>query len=356
MASPSSPRRRAASRAPKSASLATIAATAGVSIATVSRIVNGLPRHASAETEARVRQVIEALGYRPNQIGRALQQGKSRLVAMLTAELANPVMATIASVTEAALRDAGYVMILCDTHDRPDLQDEYLHAMRALVVEGYVLATNVRSPGLEEFVTRGERMVFACRPNPYAAEGTAGAFLGIDNAQAGRDAADYLLDRDCTRFAVLSQANGSPASIARALGCCERLRERGVPKGRIRDIRAPGHSHLAVGYAAARALAGRRPWRGGIVCASDQIAFGTYRFACEHGLDLTTANPLISIDGADLSAWLAPWLTSLHVPYEEFGTHIVEMLQTLWKGQPAADHIVPYSLRAAGAFPVDDLC
>ena len=62
---------------------------------------------------------------------------------MIAANLDNPAMATIAGSTEAALREAGYVMILCDTHDRPELQDEYLYAMRAQMVRGYVLVAAV---------------------------------------------------------------------------------------------------------------------------------------------------------------------------------------------------------------------
>jgi LacI family transcriptional regulator len=329
--------------------MATIAEAAGVSISTVSRIVNGQTQRASPATIARVRRAIDALGYRPNQIGLALKRGRSRLVAMLTAELANPVMATIASATEAALRDAGYVMVLCDTHDLPDLQDEYLLAMRAQAVEGYVLVTNLPSPGLAEFVARGEPMVFACRRNPYAASHSAGAFIGIDNTRAGRDAADHLLERGCPRVAILSPAEGSHATTERAEGCRTRLLERGMAPEQIHAIRAPGHSHLEIGYAGAEILAAGGPWQGGIACVSDQIAFGIYRFAQERGLDLVTANPLISIDGADLSAWLAPWLSSVRVPYQEFGGHILEMLQTLWHGQPAQDRIIPYTLRPATA-------
>ena len=116
-------------------SLGEVAAKAGVSISTVSRIVNGETRRASPETLARVQEAIKAVGYHPNQLGRALRNRESRLVAMLAANLDNPVMATIAASTEAALREAGYTMILCDTHDRPDLQDDYLNAMRSQVVQ-----------------------------------------------------------------------------------------------------------------------------------------------------------------------------------------------------------------------------
>ncbi|HXP97727.1 MAG TPA: LacI family DNA-binding transcriptional regulator, partial [Telmatospirillum sp.] len=128
-----------------SASLATVATRANVSISTVSRIVNGQTHRASPETIERVRKAIEEVGYRPNHIGRSLRRRETRLVAMLVANLDNPVMATIAASTEAALRAAGYVMVLCDTHDRADLQDDYLYAMRSHGVQGYVLVSCVPS-------------------------------------------------------------------------------------------------------------------------------------------------------------------------------------------------------------------
>ncbi len=129
------------------ASLATVARAAGVSVATVSRIVNGKRGRASAETVARVEQAVARLGYRPNPVGRALKQRASRVVALLAPNLDNPAMAAIAVSTEAALRDAGYVTILCDTHDRAELQDEYLAAMRSQFVAGYVMVSAVASRG-----------------------------------------------------------------------------------------------------------------------------------------------------------------------------------------------------------------
>ena len=147
-------------------SLGEVAAKAGVSISTVSRIVNGETRRASPETLARVQEAIKAVGYHPNQLGRALRNRESRLVAMLAANLDNPVMATIAASTEAALREAGYTMILCDTHDRPDLQDDYLNAMRSQVVQGYVMVATQPRPGLQDFVARGAPMVFVSRRSP----------------------------------------------------------------------------------------------------------------------------------------------------------------------------------------------
>ena len=86
----------------KIASIGDVAKRAGVSIATVSRIVNGKTGKASQETIARVKATIAEVGYRPTGAGQALRRGQSRLVAVLAANLANPTMAAIAAFASAS--------------------------------------------------------------------------------------------------------------------------------------------------------------------------------------------------------------------------------------------------------------
>ena len=93
--------------------------------------------------------------------------------------------------TEAALRAAGYVMILCDTHDRAELQDDYLRAMREQFVAGYVMVSAVRSRGLEEALRRGDPMVFVARHNPI---GHNGRFLDDATATILEDSRFKILD------------------------------------------------------------------------------------------------------------------------------------------------------------------
>lgn len=323
-----------------SASLATVAAKAGVSIATVSRIVNGETRRASAETVERVRKIIKEVGYRPNHVGRSLRRQESRLVAMLIANLDNPVMATIAASTEAALRAAGYVMFLCDTHDRADLQDDYLYAMRSQGVQGYVLVTCVPSPGLKVFAQEGAPIVFVSRRNPCGA----GAFVGIDNVKAGADVADHLWSRGMKEFAVLFPTQGSSVTHDRVVGFCDRLASLGVSPAQIIRSEAPGRHHMEVGYEAARGLMAGTRWPQGVMCVSDQIAYGAYRFARESGVSIPEDGILVSIDGNALNAWLAPWLTSITVPHDDFGRQIVELLMTLWGGGGSAERILAHHL------------
>jgi LacI family transcriptional regulator len=321
-------------------SLATVAAQAGVSIATVSRIVNGETRRASAETVDRVQKLVAALGYRPNHVGRTLRRRESRIVAMLSPNLDNPAMAAIAASVETALRSAGYVMILCDTHDRAELQDEYLQAMRSQVVQGYVIVNAVRSDALSASAARGDPIVFVGRRNPDGG----GSFVGIDNRRAGADAADHLWAQGIRDFAAIYPTQGSSVSHDRVDGFITRLEVLGLPRKAIRQAEAPGLTHMEVGYAAAQRLVDGQPWPKGLLCPSDLMAYGTYRLAIEKGIRVPEECRIVGVDDNKLNAWIAPWLTSVHIPYADFGAKVLDQLQALWTGEQHSEHLLPHTL------------
>lgn len=320
-------------------SLATIAAEAGVSVSTVSRIVNGQLDRANPQTVDRVRALIETLGYRPNTVGQALRRRESRVVAMLAPNLDNPAMGAIATSTEAALRAAGYVMILCDTHDEPELQDEYLEAMRAQFVQGYVLVSTVASPGLIDFLARGEPAVLVGRRQPAVAQAV--PFVGIDNARAGADAADFLLASGVAEPALLHSSLTSSAIADRVAGFTRRLQEHGA-RGRI--AASEKLQHLEAGYDAASKLVATGGWPCGLLCVSDLMAYGAYRLAIEQQVRVPEACLMMGVDENPLNAWVAPWLSSVHVPYTDFGAAIVSQLQASWAGEPAQDRLLPHRI------------
>ncbi|MDK9696526.1 MAG: LacI family transcriptional regulator [Siculibacillus sp.] len=324
------------------ASLATIAARAGVSISTVSRVVNGHLNRANAETVARIQALIEEYGYRPDSLGRALRRGESRLVAMLVPNLDNPAMAAIASSTEAALRAIGHVTLLCDTHDDPEIQDDYLAAMRAHSVRGYVLVSCVASHGLAAFLKRDEPAVLVGRRQPRGLP--AAPFVGIDDVGAGREAADFLLDAGIERPALLHSALSSSAIADRVIGFSARLVERGVPKRAIRIGRSDRRAHLESGYEAIRGLVAAGGWPAGMMCVSDQMAYGAWRHAHETGVAVPEDCLIIGVDENPLNAWIAPWLTSVHVPYEDYGAAIVAQLEARWSGERSEDILLAHRL------------
>ena len=220
---------------PGRVSIGTVAARAGVSIATVSRVVNGVANKAGPDTAERVWAAVRALGYRPLSVGRALRQRQSRLVALIAANLANPAMAAIAASAEAALRHAGLVMVLCDNHDRPDLQDEYLLEMRAQLARATVLLGAVASPQLKAMTAAGEALLFVNRRNPAARDAP---FVGIDNRRAGADVADFMLARG-------HRPARHPARRPRLLG--HRRPHRRLRRGTGGSGRRGAHRHRGAG-------------------------------------------------------------------------------------------------------------
>jgi LacI family transcriptional regulator len=322
-------------------SIASVARRAGVSIATVSRVVNGVANKASPETVARVREVIAELGYRPTSAGQALRRRESRLVAVLAANLANPTMAAIAASIETALRAEGLVMVLCDTHDRPELQDEYLLEMRAHQVRATVFLGAVASPGLAEARQAGEALLFVGRRCPTNDDAP---FVGIDNARAGADVAAFLLRSDVDRLAVIHGSLSSSATADRVAGFLAGVAAFGLPPGRVEVVGDERPDHLELGYAAMERLLEAAPPRG-VFCSSDLIAFGAHRRLLEAGLASPEDVTFVGFDDNPLNPWVAPWLNSVRVPYEEFGRAVAQAVPQLGI-EPSPVFLFPHTLNA----------
>jgi LacI family transcriptional regulator len=325
-------------------SLSTIARAAGVSISTVSRIANGELNRARPSTIARVQALLAETGYRPDNIGRSLRRGRSRIVAMLAPNLTNPAMAAIATSTETALRRAGYVMILCDTHDEPDLQDEYIAAMRSQAVEACILVSGLSTAALARFVAGGEPLVLVGR-RPWPGHRMA-PFVGIDNAGAGAEAARFLLDRGVDRFGLIHSALSSSAIADRVAGYLGALAEAGVPRSAIAIGHSEERQHLFAGYAAAREIAAQARWPQGLFAVSDLMAYGAFRLAGETGLAVPRDCVFVGVDDNILNNWIAPWLSSVEVPYSDFGTAILRQLEAVWGGTTPDDILLPHRLVA----------
>lgn len=319
-----------------------VAARAGVSIATVSRVVNGVPNKASAATVLRVQDAVAALGYRPISAGRSLRERQSRLVAVLAPNLANPAMAAMAASIEAALRSCGLVMVLCDTHDDPAVQDEYLLEMCAQQVRATVLLGAVASVQLDRLAQAGERLLFVGRRRPG---GGSDAFIGIDNRKAGADAARFFLERRLPVLGVLHGNAASSATAERIAGFREELAAAGQPLPEDRCRTLAGAEHTQIGFACAAALADR-PGPAGLFCSSDLIAYGAHRALTAMG-----RSPGVTMFGFDdnpLNDWVAPWLNSVRVPYEAFGPAVAEALaRVVWPG-PHGVVILPHRVVLRG--------
>ena len=327
-------------------SIASVAARAGVSIATVSRVMNGVRNRAGAETVRRVREAAGALGYRPQSVGRALRNKESRIVGLLAANLGNPAMAAIAASIENALRGANYVMALCDTHERPEIQDEYLREMEAQLARAIVIAVAVPSSKLEELSASGKPLVFVGRRDPL---GRSTAFVGIDDYRAGQE-----IGRLCGQAGV-----GAPAIIHASLefsagklrrdGVVDGAAKAGIQKRLIRGFTSPGLDHLEIGYRAMTKLLATSPPPRVVVALSDLLAYGAYRKAIEAGLRVPDDVAFVSFDDNPLNKWIAPWLNAAGIPCEHYGEAVLALIEQGQQCDEPGERLLPFrlSLRTA---------
>jgi LacI family transcriptional regulator len=311
---------------PQSVSISEVAREAGVSIATVSRVINGVANKAAPDTVARVRAVIATMGYRPSSAGRVLRSGQSRLVAVLASNMGNPTMPAIAAATEVALRRAGFVMVLCDTHDRPDLQDEYLREMRAQSARALVLLGAVDSPVLRDLAVAGEPVIYVNRRSPV--EGTKAPYVGIDNRAAGLDVASWMARQSLTSVAMIHGALTSSATLDRVQGFQEGLLSHAIALPKRSVLTVNGQEHLEIGRLSMLRLLAQKSLPQAVFCTSDLIAYGAHRVTLESGQPRANDIVFVGFDDSPINPWVAPWLSTVRVPYAQFGDAIVQALQS----------------------------
>lgn len=321
-----------------------VAREAGVSISTVSRVVNGVANKVSADTLERVRAIIADMDYRPARIGRALRTAQTQLVALLIPDTTNTFYAAIANSIETAMAGSGHSMILCNTGENPEVQDHYLDEMEAHMVRGVALLGAVDSPGLRKMARRNVPIVFVNRKPP---PGIYGPFIGIDNRKAGGEVARHFLERGFRPCAAIHGPLTSSASRERFEGYRDALAEASQPLD-AKYVRG-AELNMPSGYGAAAALLGGRTKPRAIFCGNDLIAYGAFRRCRELELAVPGDVALFGFDDNPLNEWIAPWLSTVHVPYDSIGEKVMVELQRLWDGKGAVrkveQRLLPYQIQ-----------
>jgi LacI family transcriptional regulator len=329
--------------APKHAarSIRDVAARAGVSIATVSRVVNGSADGVTPALRARVQAVIDELEYRPNRIGRALRTRQSGAVALVVSNIQNTFYAALAWELERRLIEAGQVLMLFNSNESAELQDRCFQEIATRDIGGLLLLCAVESRLLDAMVERN-RTVFINRRIPRLA-GT--SFVGIDDEAAARDLAHAMLRAGRGPVGLIHGPLYSATSAARLRGLLDVLAAAGATP--VPGVIAEAGLSMEDGYrAAATLLEGTRC--AALYCGNDQIAYGAHRRCLELGLRVPQDVRIFGFDDNPLNDFLAPWLNTVRVPHADFAAEAVLQWQALAAGGPHRDIVLPYELVLRG--------
>lgn len=314
-------------------SLKDIARRAGVSVATVSNVVNGY-RPVGEATRQLVLQAIDELGYSPNVTARHLRRGRSGIIALAIPELNNPYFAELAEVTIREAGELGYTVLLDHTEGDRDKEFAISQGFRAQVIDGLILSPTsidradvLARTNQTPMVLVGERVYDV----PYD-------HVAIDNVAASEAATRHLLELGRRRIAFVgAQADVSrqPAQL-RVLGYQQALEAAGVAYDPELVVITDqfGRRDGAAGLRRLSALA-RPP--DAVFAYNDLIAIGVLRAAADLGLAVPGDLAVVGFDDIDEGRYSNPSLTTISPDKESIGRIAVTSLISRLEGNQAAD-------------------
>ena len=302
------------------ATIADVAAKAGVSTATVSRVLSGLGR-ASAATQARVLEAARDLDYRPSEVARSLKRRSTQTLGLLITDIENPYFPQLVRSVEDAARAAGYTVLLCNAAEDAGREAAYLDLLVDRRVDGLVIAAS--SLG----VRHGEWLM--APPIPVVLVNTAAPDAGVptimsDNEGGGRMVTEHLLGLGHRRFGYLMPPPRNVDAPARLAGVRGALRSAGVPRDALTIAR--GEALVGGGEAAANDLLDRAPGTTAFIAYNDLMAIGALRALRQRGRRVPADASVVGFDDVALAAYVDPPLTTISQQTEEMGRWAVGRL------------------------------
>jgi LacI family transcriptional regulator len=294
----------------------TVAQLAGVSIASASRVLNGMG--GSAELSARVRAAAERVGYVPNAIARSLQAQRTGLIGLAVVDISNPVYVLMTRAIEAEIADSGRQLLIHATSAHLPSEVELVRGLARRYVDGLIMSL------LE--VTDSHMRELSRAAVPVVVIGQMPADLVLDNVRADSLSGvslgvGHLLDRGRTRIALVNGPAGSQPGADREEGFHAALADRGL---RPLDIEHGDFAFESGRAATQRLLERTRP--DGIFAANDLVAAGVLHALLSAGLRVPEDVAVVGMDNTAIAELTFPRLTSVDLGAAERGRRAARLL------------------------------
>jgi LacI family transcriptional regulator len=316
-------------------SIRDVASEAGVSVGTVSNVLNR-PDAVAPATRARVEEAIAALGFVRNESARQLRAGRSRTLGLVVLDVANPFFTDVARGVEEAVAAEGLAVILCDTAERADRERRYLDLLEEQRVQG-ILITPVEGVGtrLRQLRQRGISVVLVDR----WASTRSFCSVSVDDVYGGELAATHLLGQGHQRIAFVGGPFKFKQVADRYDGVRRAFTSAGVGVSGLTKVETAAlnfASGRAAGAQIAELPAGRRPTAA--FCANDMLALGVLQEMTRRQLRVPQDLAIVGYDDIEFAAAAAVPLSSVRQPRDELGRAAAELLIEETSGDPRHSH------------------
>lgn len=299
----------------------TVAQQAGVSISTVSRVLNNHPR-VKAENKAKVLQAVEALEYQPNASARGLAANTTGTIAVVFPKLSGPFFSALIHGAESAATDSGYHLLIYGASGATLGTDNQTLGMLTTKVDGLILASSGVSRCYIRDLQRQNLPVVVLGQEPPGS-GTVDS-IQPDNVGGAEKIVTHLIEHGCRRIAMINGPASRTHASDREHGYRKALRDHGLPC--CDELVVAGAFDENSGYTAMQHLLQQDPGPDAVFAASDQMAIGAMAAIHESGLRVPEDIALVGFDDIETAQYTHPPLTTVHQDMFRQGQLAVRML------------------------------
>jgi DNA-binding LacI/PurR family transcriptional regulator len=314
-----------------------VAQRAGVSTATVSRVLNGRDP-VSPEARSRVMKAVHLLGYRPNSMAQSLRRGRGRTVALLAGDIEQGIYSALTRHVQTALEDIGLDLLLFNLGHREDRLHHLLARASSLGLRGVLIAApHVLSIGR----LRPHLAALAEHDIPLISVGQRLDRHGIpslvhDDAEGAARAMRHLLDAGRAPVAFLGRIKESAIGRERYRGYRRALAERQIADSPALVWESADRYRAEAGYAATASALERGVRPRAVLAASDELALGGMAAALDRGVRVPDDIAFVGFGGIEWSRYVRPALTTIGLDPVAVGTHLAQMFRDLDAGRALA--------------------
>ncbi|PJN90627.1 LacI family DNA-binding transcriptional regulator [Bacillus sp. mrc49] len=301
-----------------------VAREANVSIATVSRVINGKDK-VKKETKLKIEKVIEVLNFRPDQAARSMIMKETKTIGLIIPVLANEYWAALSEAIQEALWEKGYTLIMGSDNMNPDKQQAFFEVFVERKVDGIIMGHNlstITEKHIEDLRKNGTPVV-SLFPNSSNI-----SCVTSDNLQGAMIAVQHLIKLGHKKIAYIGAAS---TSVERELGYKNTLMMSNIKIDESIIIKSDEllRNFSQYGYNSAKRLIEGNNDFTAVFCANDLIAIGAIKAFYEAGLKIPENIAVVGIDNISMASLYQPSLTTVEQPIKEMGKTAVELLLQL---------------------------
>lgn len=320
-----------------------VAREAGVSMATVSRVVNNNP-NVKPQTRKKVFEAIERLGYRPNAVARGLASKKTTTVGVVIPDIANANFAEVARGIEDIANMYHYNIILCNADKRKDKEIRVINTLLEKQVDGLIfMGGAVTDEHIQAFKTSNVPIVLCATTDEQSSIPS----VDIDHEAAAFDAVNRLIEEGHTHIAMISGTLQDPANgFARFQGYKRALEQAGLAYRE--ELVRVGNYKYESGTEAMQYFLDLPVQPTAVFSATDEMAIGAIHCIQDAGLNVPEDVSVISVDNSRMSSMVRPLLTTVAQPMYDIGAVSMRLLTKLMKKEAVenAKVTLPHTLIA----------